>query len=227
MTQILEYSSNIGISFVAKKLGRNLFYNYMKNFGFGERTDFELAAEHPGQIEFFTQWAESELLTHAFGQGILATPLQMVTAISAIANGGLLMQPYIIDSVIEESGKTYPSEPKIIRRVITEETANTLSSMMVSSVENGIAARAKAKKHYIAGKTGTAQTYKHGKALTGAGTTIGSFAGFGPIDDPKFVVLIKVDFALVSPWGSATAAALFAARAAFVVEVYYNIPPDK
>lgn len=226
MTQVLENSSNIGISFVAKKLGRNLFYNYMKSYGFGERTDIELDGEEPGEIEFFTQWADSELLTHGFGQGILVTPLQMVSAISAIANEGLLMQAYIVDSIQNESGKITGKEPKIIRRVLTKENANTVASMMVSAVENGVARRAQVKGHYVAGKTGTSQTYKHGKALKGAGTTIASFGGFAPIENPQFVVLIKFDHPLSSPWGDSTAAPLFSEIAEYLFN-YYNIPPDK
>ncbi len=226
MTQVLENSSNVGISFVAKKLGRNLFYNYMKNFGFAERTDIELQGEESGKIEFFTDWAESELLTHGFGQGILVTPIQMVTAISAIANGGLLMQPYIVDSIEKESGEIIKNEPKIIRRVITKENADILSSMMVSAVENGVARRAQTSDHYVAGKTGTSQTYKNGKPLKGAGTTVTSMAGFGPMNDPKFVILIKFDYPLSSPWGDSTAAPLFSEIVQYLFN-YYNIPPDK
>lgn len=226
MTHVLEKSSNIGISFVAKKLGRNLFYNYITNFGFGKRTDIEFDNEESGKIEFYTQWAESELYTHGFGQGISATPIQMLTAIAVIANDGLLMQPYIVESVENGSEKVIENKPKIIQSVITKETADIVSSMLVSAVENGVARRAQVPNHYVAGKTGTSQTYKHGKALKGIGTTITSFAGFAPIDDPKFVILIKFDHPRSSPWGDSTAAPLFSQIAEYLFQ-YFNIPPDK
>ena len=226
MTEVLEHSSNVGMSWVARQLGRNLFHSYMINFGLGERTDIELENEHPGQIQHFTKWAESELVTYAFGQGILVSPIQMVTAVAVIANGGVLMQPYLVDSIEHADGKTDETDPKIIHRVITKETADTLSAMMTSTVENGFAKTAQVAGHYVAGKTGTAQTYKHGKALTGAGTTITSFVGFAPIDQPKFAILIKLDRPRASEWGSETAGPLFSKIAEYLFR-YYNIPPDK
>lgn len=226
MTEVLENSCNTGMAFVARKLGRTLFYNYMQLFGFGQRTDIELDNEHPGQIEYPDLWAESELVTHAFGQGIGATPLQMVTAMTVIANNGILMQPFIIDSIQKESGQIETNEPEIIHRVITKKSADIMTHMLVSTIENGVAWRAKTPNHYVAGKTGTSQTYKHGKPLTGAGTTITSFSGYGPIDNPKFVILIKLDQPKTSVWGSETAAPLFSEIATFLFQ-YYNIPPDK
>lgn len=226
MTNILEQSSNVGMAYVANKIGRNLFYSYMMKFGFNEKTGIEFETEQRGHIEYFTQWADSELVTHAFGQGITVTPLQMVNAYAAIANKGILMQPYIIEAIEESRGKIIETEPVSIGQAITEDTANKITMMLVSAVENGVAKNAKVNGHYIAGKTGTSQTYKWGKPLTGTGTTITSFAGYGPIDNPKFVVLIKLDRPRASEWGSETAAPLFAEIAEFLFN-YYNIPPDK
>jgi len=226
MTNVLERSSNIGMSFVAKKLGRNLFYNYMLKFGFNQKTGIEFDNEESGKIEYFTKWAESELLTHAFGQGIAVTPLQMANAYCALANKGLLMQPYIVDSMTDGKGRTIKIEPFAVNQAISEESANTITEMLVSSVENGVANKAQIDGHYVAGKTGTSQTYKWGKPLTGAGTTITSFAGYGPIDDPKFVVLVKFDMPRTNEWGSETAAPVFKKIVTFLFD-YYNIPPDK
>ncbi len=226
MTNVLEQSSNIGMAFVAREIGRNLFYAYMMKFGLGEKTGIEFEYEETGYVEYFTEWAESELVTRAFGQGIALTPLQMVNAYGAIANKGLLMQPFIIESITDARRNKIYTEPFVINQAVSEDSANKITAMLVSAVENGVANRAQVDGHYIAGKTGTSQTYKWGKPLTGAGTTITSFAGYGPVDDPKFVVLVKLDRPRSSEWGSETAAPIFKDIATFLFD-YYNIPPDK
>jgi cell division protein FtsI/penicillin-binding protein 2 len=226
MTNVLEQSSNIGMSYVAKKMGRNLFYSYMMKFGLDERTGIEFDNEESGHVEYFTHWADSELVTHAFGQGIALTPLQMANAYCALANKGVLMQPFIVDSVYEADGTVTETEPVAIGQAITEDTANKITAMLVSAVENGVANKAKVDGHYVAGKTGTSQTYKWGEPLEGAGTTITSFAGYGPVENPRFVVLVKLDRPRASQWGSDTAAPVFSEIATFLFD-YYNIPPDK
>jgi cell division protein FtsI/penicillin-binding protein 2 len=226
MTRVLENSCNTGVSWVAQQMGRNLFYSYMIKFGFGERTQIEFNNEQPGKIEHFTHWADSELVTHAFGQGITVTPLQMAEAYGVIANKGILMQPHILEEVIQNNGKVVQTENKPIQTVISEQTANTMTAMLVNAVENGVAKNAGLPDHYLAAKTGTSQTYKHGKPLTGAGTTIASIAGFGPIDNPKFVLLVKLDRPRSSEWADSTSAYLFRDIAAYLYQ-YLGIPPDK
>lgn len=226
MRNVLEYSCNTGIGWVAEQMGRNLFYSYMMKFGFGERTGIEFDNEHPGYIEHFTQWADSELVTHAFGQGITATALQMATAYSAIANGGTLVQPHIVDTITEKSGRTTETGVNTIHTVISEDTTQEITAMLTSAVENGVAGNAQVDTHYIAAKTGTSQTYKHGKPLTGAGTTIASIAGYGPIENPQFVLLVKFDRPRSSQWAGETAAFLFSDIATYLYE-YLGIPPDK
>lgn len=226
MREVLEKSLNTGMSFVARKMGRELFYRYMRKFGFGEKTEVEFENEEEGKIEEPSRWAESELVTHAFGQGISMTPTQMVTAVAALANKGILMKPHIIYEILNPDGKRSEIEPEEVRRVISEKTAATITAMMTSVVENGGASRVKMPDHYIAGKTGTAQTYKHGKPLTGPGTTIASFIGFAPVNSPRFVVLVKIDRPRTTIWADATAAPLFHEIAQFLFK-YYNLPPDK
>lgn len=226
MRQVLERSLNTGMAFVARKMGRELFGRYIKKFGFGEKTEIEFENEHQGQVKDYNRWAESELITHAFGQGIAITPIQMITAMSTIANGGILMKPQIIHQVIKSNGEETTMDPVEVRRVITEKTASTVAAMMVSVVENGGAARVFTPGYHIAGKTGTAQTYKDGKPLSGLGTTIGSFIGFAPVEDPKFVMLVKIDRPRSSYWADATAAPLFKNISDFLFK-YYNIPPSE
>lgn len=222
MKTVIEKSLNTGMAFVSRRMGRDLFYRYLKRFGFQERTNIEFDGEITPTIKEGSRWAESELVTYAFGQGIAITPIQMITALSAIANKGILMQP----TIVEKIGDELVFEPRPIRRVISEKTADTITAMMVNAVESGVSGRARVKGHYIAGKTGTAQTYKHGKPLTGPGTTIVSFIGFAPVDNPRFAVLVKIDRPRTTIWADATAAPLFSEIADFLFK-YYNIPPDK
>ena len=225
MTEVLIHSDNTGMVFVAQQLGAALFYDYLTAFGFGEKTQIEFEGEHEGRLEYYDYWAESELVTKAFGQGISVTPVQLITAISAIANGGLLMQPYIVEYIEDPEGKRNEFEPEVVRRILTEETSHQVTAMMTAVVEQG-APLATLDNHYAAGKTGTAQTYKWGKALEGRGTTITSFVGFAPIDDPQFTVLIKLDRPRTVEWGAATAGPIFKELGEFLVN-YYNVPPDK
>lgn len=226
MINVIEYSCNTGVGWVAKKMGANLFYSYIKRFGFGERTGIEFDNEQPGTIEHFSKWVESELVTHAFGQGLTVTPIQMVTAYAAIANGGILLQPHIVDSIVKENGSVIKTEVNVVHRVISEDVAKKATAMLVSAVENGVSNGAVVEHHYIAAKTGTSQTYKNGKALKGAGTTIASIAGFGPIDDPKFVLYVKLDRPRTSEWSGNTAAHVFSEIATYLYD-YLGIPPDK
>lgn len=225
MREVLERSLNTGMAFVARRMGRELFGRYLKKFGFGERTYIEFADEADAKFKDSAKWAESELVTYAFGQGIAVTPMQLVTALSALANKGILMKPHIISKVYNADGKVTEMEPEQVRRVISEKTAATISAMMVSVVESSTTRRAVVPGYRVAGKTGTAQTYKHGKPLTGPGTTIASFVGFGPLQDPRFAILVKIDRPRSSIWSDATATPLFQEIAAFLFK-YYNIPPE-
>ena len=213
------------MSHVAELLGRNLFYSYIQAFGFTKRTDIQLDGEETGYVEYYDDWARSELVTHAFGQGISVTPLQMISAIAALANDGVLMQPYVVDNIEYADGSITQYDPEIIRQSVTKETADQITAMLTAVVEQGIP-QAQIENHYVAGKSGTAQTYKWGKALKGKGTTITSFVGYGPIDDPQFAILVKFDYPKTDEWGANTAGPVFGDIADFLFS-YYNIPPDK
>jgi len=226
MSTVLAKSLNTGMTFVAKKIGPALFYSYIKKFGFSERTDIELEEEATGKIKYYDTWTESELATHAFGQGLTVTMLQLTNAYSAIINGGILMQPHVVEEIRHDDKTITKTQPQEIRRVISQDTSSKMIAMLVNSTENGVAKNGQVKGHYVGGKTGTSQTYKHGKALSGSGTTITSFAGFGPVSDPRFVILVKLDYPKASEWGSATAAPTFSKIAEYLFN-YYNIPPDK
>ncbi len=226
MVEVLNRSLNTGIAFITKKVGRQVLYDYFKGFGFGQYTDIELEGEEDGKIKPWREWAESELITYGFGQGLTATPLQMAVAFSALANGGYLTKPLLIEEIRYPDGTVEKFVPERIRRVISDKTYQTIKSMLLNAVDNGVARGARVWGYSVMGKTGTSQTYHRGKALEGAGTTITSFAGFGPIREPKFVVLVKYDHPKFSQWGSETAAITFRRVAKFLFS-YMGVPPDR
>ncbi len=228
MSHVLANSCNTGMSFVAKKMGKTLFYSYIKRFGFGERTGIEFDNENAGQVSHFKGWiSESDLYTKAFGQGLTVTPIQMVAAYAAIANKGTLMQPHIVEEIRQADGKVTPTEPTAIQQVISPETANTVTAMLVGAVENGVAKKAQLPNHYIAAKTGTSQTVdRRGKYAFGIGTTIASIAGFGPIDNPQFVIYVKLDHPRNNVYADVNAIEVFRKISEYLYD-YYGIPADK
>jgi len=227
MTEVLEKSLNTGMSYVAKKLGKRLMYNYLKDFGFGEYTNIKLEGETKGRVDYYKRWSKAQLLTTSFGQGIVVTPLQMITAWAVLANGGKLIQPYIVESIINKT-EVMKTEPKVIHRVISEEASSIITSMLISTVRRGHGRPADIPGYLIAGKTGTSQIAgKSGKYEEGEGATITSFAGYFPALQPKFVMLVKFDRPRIgeNTWGSTTAAPTFRKIAEFLLD-YYNIQPS-
>jgi len=226
MTQIIEKSLNTGMAFVAKKLGPSLMYDYLKNFGFGEKTFIELSDENNGKMPHYRNWvSESDMITKAFGQGIATTPLQIINAFSAVVNGGLLMQPTLIAGTLDENGQFIKNEPKIVRRVISASSSEVMKSMLVSSVLRGYAKGAGIAGYRVGGKTGTSQIATNGLYEKGPGTTVASYAGFAPYDHPRFVILVKVDRPLSDQWGVTNAVPLAKTISDFLVN-YLQIPPD-
>lgn len=192
MTQVLQRSLNTGTAWVAKTLGTDLFYWYLSQFGFGEVTNAGFAGEAPGIVKepgnLF--WSEVDLATNSFGQGISVTPLQIVRAYSVIANGGELVRPRLIRAIITADGVRVV--PVVIeRRVLREETARTMWRMMQAVVDGVDGHPAQVIGWPIAGKSGTSDVAEGGVYLEGE--FIASFAGFAPADDPRVVVLVKID----------------------------------
>ena len=227
MTNCLEYSINTCMTSVSMKLGKKLFFRMLEQFGFGRITGIELDDELPGEILPWRKWSQALLATAAYGQGISATPLQMVTAIAALANGGTLMKPMVIDSIVSDDGSVRVIEPIVIDRVIKRETAETITAMLTSTVTNGYAKTAKVPGYLIAGKTGTSQIAgPGGRYETGTGSAITSFAGYAPVFDPRFAMLVKIDRPRNVEFGSESAAPVFKDIAAFLLD-YYGVEPDE
>ena len=226
MIEILNRSLNTGIAFITRKMGARMTYEYLRAFGFDQYSDIELDGEAQGDMEHWKDWSESELITRGFGQGISATPLQMVMAFAALANGGYLMKPILVEEIRYSDGKISKIVPEKVRRVISDKTYNVIKSMLLSAVNEGVARGGRVFGYRVMGKTGTSQTYRNGKALEGVGTTIASFAGFGPFANPRFVILVKYDRPKTSQWGSETAAITFRKVASFLFN-YFEVLPDK
>lgn len=227
MIDCINFSINTCMTSVSRKLGRNLFYSALEDFGFGVVTGIELDSELPGDLKPWREWSPALLMTMAFGQGITATPLQMITAWSALANGGKLIKPTIIDEIRHQDGTVDKKQPIVIRQVIKPETSATITALLISSAKNGFARAGKVKNHRIAGKTGTSQIAgPGGKYETGTGSTIATYAGYAPVDHPKFLILVKLDRPKKDDFGSKSAAPLFRDIASFLFE-YYGIPPDE
>lgn len=227
MTNCLEYSINTCMTSVSFKLGAKLFYGALDRFGFGKITGIELEDELPGEMKPWKEWSRSLLATTSFGQGLSTTPLQVVTAWAALANGGRLMQPIIIDSILHADGTVDTWQPRSLEQVITPKASETITAMLTSAASRGFAKAGKVPGYRVAAKTGTSQIAgPGGKYESGTGSTIATFAGYAPINHPKFVVLVKIDRPKNVIHGATAAAPVFKEIAAFLFK-YYGIPPDE
>ena len=227
--EIIQHSDNVGMVFVSKLFEPEVLIDYVRAFGFGELTGIDLQEEDsPGLRD---EWREIDLATVSFGQGIAATPLQMTSAAAALANGGWLMEPQVVDRIVIQGREGMAGEveeidiePKRVRRVISNEASKLVTEIMVNAVKEGEAKWTSAKGYRIAGKTGTAQIPVDGHY--DSEKTIASFVGYAPADDPKFVMLVTLREPKTSPWGSETAAPLWfdIARELFL---HYGIAPSE
>ena len=211
--QIIKFSSNIGASKVGEKMGRERFYRYITSFGFGEKTRIGLPGEGKGIVHHPRYWPPVALDTISFGQGISVTGIQLTVALSAIANGGSLMRPYVVERITDEKGEVVQSfQPEVVRRVISEETAKKVIALLKAATEKGGTGEEAVPAGYeVAGKTGTAQKidtllggYSEDRYTSG-------FMGFAPADEPKLVLLVVIDEPQGSTYGGVVAAPVFKA----------------
>ena len=223
MIQVLEKSLNTGAVFIQQQIDKDDFYGYLKKFGLDKLTGIEISGEAKGNLANLKKKKDINYATASFGQGISVTPLEILTAISSFANDGKLMKPYIVDEFIHPDGSSEKVKPKLVRHVISAKTANLVSAMMTSVIDNGHAQQAKVEGYKFAGKTGTSQIPKEEGRGYEEGKTIHTFVGFGPIPNPKFSILIKLD----SPkmlYAADTTAYVFKDMALELIN-YYDIPP--
>ncbi len=225
MTGVLEYSINTGMVYIAELLGKQRFKKYIEQFGFGVKEGIELDTENTGTIASLSE-SKKEFdcytATASFGQGITATPLQMVTAFSAIANGGKLMKPYIVDEIREKDGVITKTHPMELRKILEPRVSSLVSGMLVSVVDSQYGGRARVAGYHVAGKSGTAQ-------ISGVGGYSNdfnhSFIGFAPVEDPKYVMLVKYEKPQRT-YAESTAAPVFGKVSKFILE-YYGVAPNR
>lgn len=222
MTQVLENSDNVAMVWISELLGKDTMYKYLKDFGFGRKTGIELDGESAGELRDAKTWSDVQRATTSFGQGIVVTPLQVLNATSAMANKGKLMQPYVVDKVIDYSGKEDIRNSKEIGQVVSEDTAKKVTDMMVSVVVNGHGKKAAVRGYKVAGKTGTAQVPKPGGGYY-EDRHIGSFIGYAPADDPQFSMIVRLDNPKNVDWAESSAAPTFGEMAKWLL-TYLNVP---
>jgi cell division protein FtsI (penicillin-binding protein 3) len=209
--QIIKFSSNIGASKVGEKMGKERLYRYISAFGFGEKTRIGLPGEGKGIVHHPRYWSPVALDTISFGQGVSVTGVQLATALSAIANGGSLMKPYVVEKITNEKGEVVQSfKPETIRKVISEETARKVRMLLKAATEKGGTGEGAVPAGYeVAGKTGTAQKVDSLMGGYSDDRYVSGFMGFAPADAPKLVVLVIVDEPQGNGYGGVVAAPIF------------------
>ncbi|HLC89599.1 MAG TPA: penicillin-binding protein 2 [Patescibacteria group bacterium] len=224
MIQALSQSLNLGAVFAAEQIGRNVFADYVKRFGFGKITGIELDTEVSGDIKNLDRPGDVYYLTASYGHGLTVTPIQLITAYSAIANNGTLMKPYIVSEKILANGESLVTKPTETRQVISQKTTAIITGMLTQVVESSYDRKAKVPNYYLAAKTGTALIPAPGGGYSNQ--TIHTIAGFGPVRNPAFAILVKMDKIKNGPgFASDSVGPLFGQLAKFLLD-YYQIPPD-
>ncbi len=227
MIEALDFSLNTGAIFAQTQIGNSEFLKYVKAFGFGQKTGIELP-ELSGDLSGILKGNITvNYYTASFGQGISVTPIQMLQSYGALANGGKMMKPYIVQTKIFPDGKVVNTDPVVVGQPVSSKTAYQTSAMLVDVVEKGFGKRAAVPGYYIAGKTGTAQVPRtDGKPGYDEHNNIGSFIGYGPVDDPQFVMLIRIDHPRDVQYAESTAGPVFGQMAQFILN-YLHIPPTR
>lgn len=224
MTEVLEKSLNTGAIFVMRQLGPKHFASYLDRFGFGKKSGVGLPGEAAGDMSPLEAGKEIYAATASYGQGITVTPLQLASAYGALANRGILMKPYIVKEIRRQDGTVSTTQPLEVRTAVSASTATTIGAMLVNVVRNGHGQRAGVDGYYIAGKTGTAQVARTDGPGYQENVTIGTFAGFGPVEDPRFVMVVRIDHPRDVQFAESSAAPLFGEIADFILR-YLDVPP--
>jgi cell division protein FtsI (penicillin-binding protein 3) len=224
--QIIKFSSNIGASKVGEKMGKERYYRYISAFGFGEKTRVGLPGEGKGIVHHPRYWPPVALDTISYGQGVSVTGIQLVTALSAIANGGSLMKPYVVEKIMNEKGEVVQCfQPEVVRKVISEETAKKVTALLKVTTEKGGTGEGAVPEGYeVAGKTGTAQKvdsilggYSEDRYMSG-------FIGFDPTEKPRLVLLVVIDEPQGNNYGGVVAAPIFRAIMEKVLPYLHVVP---
>jgi len=226
--EIIKYSSNIGSAKIGKLLEREAFHRYISDFGFGQPTGIDLPGEAGGLLRPPNRWFEIDLAAISFGQGVSVTSIQLATATAAIANGGYLMEPYVVERIVDSQGQvTQRNQPRVVRKVIAQDVAQLVSRMMeMTTEEGGTATNARVPGFRVAGKTGTAQKVDPVTGGYSADKRVASFVGFLPAEAPRIVMLVTIDEPQKGVYGGLIAAPVFSRIAAQSMQ-YLKITPNQ
>ena len=225
MTGLLVHSLNVGAAWLSVQMGPDIFYRYVRGFGFGQLTGIDLEGEVIGELRLpdDLEWVDSDLGANSYGQALAVTPIQMISAVAAVANEGRLMVPHVVSRRILPDGSAVARQPVVRDQPISAETARILTEMLVQVVEQGVP-QAQVPGYRVAGKTGTADISVPG-GYDPVGT-VASFVGYGPADDPELIILVRLDRPQTSRWGSETAAVVFSRLASRLFPMLGILPSD-
>jgi cell division protein FtsI/penicillin-binding protein 2 len=226
MTQVLEQSLNTGAIFVQRQLGKDLFREYVEAFGFGVRTNVGLTPEAKGDISSLTKKGSVFAATASYGHGITITPIQILAGYGALANGGKLLRPYIVDEIVHPDGSREKTKPEVVGNPISSRSSRLITGMLISVVENGHGKQAGVPGYWVAGKTGTALVPRSDGPGYYQDVTIGTFAGYAPANDPRFVMVVRVDRPEDVAYAESTAAPVFGEMAKFLM-TYMEVPKER
>ncbi|MBI1354407.1 MAG: PASTA domain-containing protein [Acidobacteria bacterium] len=226
VSEVIANSSNVGAIKIAQRLGAQSFHEYVRRFGFGQKTGIELPGEISGLVRDWKVWRDGSVASIAMGHEIGVTPLQLAQAISVIANGGKRVKARIVDSVREPSGHIQRLQPAEPERVIRPETAAALRAMMERTVREGTARLAQTSGYRVGGKTGTAQLVDEDTGRYSTDSYIASFAGIAPINDPSLVTVVVLDSPVGQYYGGQVAAPVFPDLAAQALR-FRDVPPTE
>lgn len=225
--EVIAHSSNVGTAKIGISLGKDRLYKYAKAFGFGDKTGIDLPGEVRGIIRDPVSWSGRSLVTISIGQEVGITPIQLVTAISAIANGGLIVKPHMVSGIIDSSGNVEKIKPEIIRRAINTTTSKKMTDILKEVVSTeGTGKLADINGFSVAGKTGTAQKIDTATGRYSRTAFISSFVGFVPADAPELAILVVIDEPKGVAWGGSVAAPVFKKVAEQSLQ-YLHIEPEK
>lgn len=225
--EVVAHSSNVGTAKIGIKLGKERLYKYAKAFGFGDKTGIDLPGEVRGIVRYPSAWSGRSLVTISIGQEIGITPIQLITAMSAVANGGWLVRPHIVSEIIDSHGNVKKIKSEIVRRAISDSTSRKMVEILKEAVgPDGTGKLAALNGFPVAGKTGTAQKIDPVTGGYSRSRFISSFVGFVPADSPEIAILVIVDEPKGVAWGGSVAAPVFKRVAEQTLE-YMHIEPKE
>jgi cell division protein FtsI (penicillin-binding protein 3) len=224
--EVIEKSSNVGAIKVGQRIGKERLYDYLTRFGLGSRTGVDFPGEAQGLLRPPQQWSEVSLASLSIGQELAVTPVQLATAFSTIANGGMLVRPHLVKAIIKDGQVVEDTAPILVRRVISEATARQVTNLLQGVVTRGTGKAAAVEGYAVAGKTGTAQKFDATLGKYSPQKFVASFVGYLPAEQPRATILVSIDEPqLAAAWGGVAAAPLFSAIAQQTMR-YLRVPPD-